>query len=272
MKRTSLILWIVTIVFTIVTAYFQRRTGPTKPVRGIIQIGNTDIRYRLLRTATTGEDAEVKVFVGDSEIEGYYRYKRFRSFDTWTSVPLTKSNGHLSAFIPNQPPAGKVMYQIVLQKNNKEYSLVDEPVIMRYKGHVPAIYLIPHILFMFIAMLYSNRSGLQAFFEKKKMFRLSFITFLSLVLGGLVFGPLVQKFAFGAYWTGFPFGHDLTDNKTAVAVIFWGIALYKSFRNSPKARWWVLTAAIVLFLTYMIPHSLLGSELDFTTEAVNATL
>ncbi len=42
-----------------------------------------------------------------------------------------------------------------------------------------------------------------------------------LVLGGFLLGPIVQKYAFGAFWTGWPFGEDLTDNKTAVAVLAW---------------------------------------------------
>lgn len=266
MKRTSLILWIITIIFTIVMAYFQRRTGPTKPVRGTVKIEETTISYRLIRSATSGKDAEIKICTKGTGINGFYVYRRYLSYDNWTIEPLKNVNDTLIAAIPDQPPAGKVMYQIVLEDDGHEYKLTEEPVIMRYKGHVPAIYLVPHILFMFIAMLYSNRAGLQAFYDKAKLFRLSFITFLSLVLGGLIFGPIVQLYAFGDLWTGFPLGHDLTDNKTAVAVIFWGVALYKSYRGTPKARWWVLTAAVVLLLTYLIPHSVMGSEIDFRNE------
>ena len=88
------------------------------------------------------------------------------------------------------------------------------------------------------------------------------ITFIFLVLGGLIFGPIVQKYAFGAYWTGFPFGHDFTDNKTAFAILFWAIALIMSLFRNKNTRWWILAAAIVLLSTYLIPHSLFGSELD----------
>ena len=40
--------------------------------------------------------------------------------------------------------------------------------------------------------------------------------FATLGLGGMILGPIVQKYAFGAYWTGIPFGHDLTDAKNLV--------------------------------------------------------
>jgi hypothetical protein len=47
----------------------------------------------------------------------------------------------------------------------------------------------------------------------------------------MILGPVVQKFAFGEYWTGFPFGTDLTDNKTLIAFIGWIIALVAVFKS-----------------------------------------
>ncbi|MDD3742714.1 MAG: hypothetical protein PHX54_03725, partial [Lentimicrobiaceae bacterium] len=96
-----------------------------------------------------------------------------------------------------------------------------------------------------------------------KTFKLSWLTLIFLFIGGLVFGPIVQKYAFGAYWTGFPFGYDLTDNKTAIAFVFWAWAVYKLWRN-PEKHGWALLASIVLMLIYIIPHSTLGSEIDHT--------
>jgi hypothetical protein len=77
---------------------------------------------------------------------------------------------------------------------------------------------------------------------------------------------MVQKFAFGAYWTGWPFGHDLTDNKTLVALLIWIVALIVQLRNK-KGRAWVIAAAIILLAVYLIPHSVLGSEIDYTQVA-----
>jgi len=126
--------------------------------------------------------------------------------------------------------------------------------------------MLPHILLMFTAMLFSTRAGLAAIF-REKTFSLTLWTFVTFVLGGLVFGPIVQKYAFGDYWTGWPWGTDLTDNKTAFAFIFWLIALIKVLKH-PRHRSWVLVASIVLLLIYLIPHSLLGSEIDWTQEGI----
>ena len=72
----------------------------------------------------------------------------------------------------------------------------------------------------------------------------------------------VQKFAFDAYWTGIPFGTDLTDNKTLIAFIGWLVALYAVIKLK-KPKVWIVVAFIVMILTYLVPHSVLGSELDY---------
>jgi hypothetical protein len=116
---------------------------------------------------------------------------------------------------------------------------------------------------MFSAMLFSARAGLEALRSKSNPRKLALWTTGLLFVGGFILGPLVQKFAFGALWTGFPFGYDLTDNKTLIAFIGWLIAIFAGRKGKP-ARGWVLAAAILLLIVFLIPHSLLGSELEYS--------
>ncbi|MBK7710372.1 MAG: hypothetical protein IPJ37_05055 [Bacteroidales bacterium] len=82
----------------------------------------------------------------------------------------------------------------------------------------------------------------------------------------MILGPLVQYYAFGDLWTGIPFGWDLTDNKTLIALIFWILAV---IMNRKKERpFYTALAAVVLLLVYSIPHSLFGSQLDYSTGQV----
>ena len=73
----------------------------------------------------------------------------------------------------------------------------------------------------------------------------------------------MQKYAFGAYWTGFPLGTDLTDNKTLIAMVGWGVAWFMN-RKGREGRGWIVLAAVLMLAIYLIPHSVLGSELDYT--------
>ena len=125
--------------------------------------------------------------------------------------------------------------------------------------------LIPHIFFIFLAMLFSTITGLEAIFKGKNTFVYTWITIITLFLGGLILGPIIQKFSFGVYWSGWPFGHDLTDNKSLIALIFWIVALIIQYRNREK-RTWPIIAALVMLIVFLIPHSVLGSEIDYTKE------
>jgi hypothetical protein len=114
-------------------------------------------------------------------------------------------------------------------------------------------------------MLVSNRTGLEALDPRGRPRLLMLVTIVLLLGGAFVFGPIVQKYAFDAFWTGFPFGYDLTDNKALVAMLFW-LAAWAGSRGRER-RGLILLAAAVMFIIFMIPHSLLGSELDYTRAA-----
>jgi hypothetical protein len=261
MKKT--LLWILAFLITASTAVYQRMTGPTYPISGKTTIGNTQIKYELLRTHETEKDCPVQIEVQNPGITGEVLYKRFKTSDAWSSIPMTKEENSLIGYLPSQPPAGKLQYKVILAYQGEDTSLTGEkPVIIRFKGAVPNWVLIPHVIVMFLAMLFSARAGLEALRPKSNPRKLALWTTGFLFVGGFILGPLVQKFAFGALWTGFPFGYDLTDNKTLIAFIGWIIALIAG-RGGKPARGWVLAAAILLLIIFLIPHSLLGSELDY---------
>lgn len=259
----SVVLWIIAIVLTLASIVYQRLTGPIHPARGSVVIGEETINFRLLRSHDTTADAEIKIKASDPDISGQIKYRRFKSHDPWISTEMPREGEYLNFFIPKQPMAGKVSYQITLTgKDRVPHVLTDEPVVMRFKGPVPPYVLWPHVFFMLTWMFLASRTGLQALVKGQSLFKYTLITTILLAVGGLILGPLVQKFAFDAFWTGWPFGHDLTDNKTIVAFVLWAIALWKARKNT--GRGWIMTAAVVTFAVYLIPHSVLGSEIDYT--------
>jgi len=87
-----------------------------------------------------------------------------------------------------------------------------------------------------------------------------------LTAGGMVLGPIVQKHAFGHYWTGFPAGRDLTDNKMLIMWLAWvgavGVVALGPNDGRVVKRLAVVVAALAMTGAYLIPHSMRGSELD----------
>jgi hypothetical protein len=267
MKSTkSILLWVFAIVLSLLIGVFQRMTGPTHPVRGQDTVNGKSIQYRLLRSHTAFEDLPVAIKADTAEVKAFLVYKRYKTGDEWTEIEMERGGNHLEAKIPGQPVAGKVEYTIRIQINDQQVILNrGRSIVARFKGKVPSFFLIVHILLMLLGIIFALRTGMEALRKEGRYFGLVNWTLFIVFLGGIIFGPIVQKYAFGDFWTGFPFGFDLTDNKILLAFIFWVFAFF--FKR--KSKWWVLTAAILMIGVYLIPHSVLGSELDYETGKMN---
>ena len=261
--KKNILLWITAIALACILMIYQRQTGPTYPVSIDKEIAGETVEMKLPRTHGGDGSEIIEILMKNQQVSGRMQMKRYPSRDDWTDYPLTRTGDLLTADIPHQPPAGKMTYRIWLTDGNTEVALTDEPLIIRFKGAVPQIWLILHLIGIIIGFVFSMRAGLEAIVKGDRMMRYSLIAFIFLILGGFWFGPVMQKYAFGAYWTGWPFGHDLTDNKMLAAIVAWGFTLWR-LRKNPNATKAVLVAVGVLIVVFLIPHSVLGSEIDYT--------
>jgi hypothetical protein len=252
--KASVSLWIVALVLTLVAAGYQRRTGPTHPADGRVTLGPAGIAYSLERAHAGPGDHRVALTVPDAAVRGSLEWMVVPDGE-WTSVPMRRERDALVAEIPHQPPLGKVAYQVTLARDGEVVTLpAAGPAVMRFRGEVPPYILVPHILFMFVAMFFSTRAGLEALARRPGLRGLSDVTVVTLVIGGVVFGAIVLKYAFDVWWTGFPFGDDPTDNKTTIALLGW-IAAAWAVRKTPNPRPWVVGAAVLMLVVFSIPHS-----------------
>ncbi|MDR2697416.1 MAG: hypothetical protein LBB40_02950 [Holophagales bacterium] len=265
-KKSKLGLWLWLLAFLIMLAsvVYQRRTGPTYPLRGRVNVDEQQLEYRLPRSAENVSDA--KIVIPDIGVSARVLWRRYPTSDPFTVVFMaSESDGGekiLTAGIPPQEAAGKVEYKIeigstVIPENG-------ETAVMRFKGPVSAPVLLFHILLIFIAILTSTRAGLGAAFGKDEK-TLLWITLGLILVGGIILGAFVQKAAFGAYWTGWPYGSDLTDNKTLFMFIGWLAAcLLMMFPKAKRPA--VALASLLTLIVYLIPHSWRGSQLDYHQE------
>ncbi len=261
------IFWVFALLITILAAFYQRTTGPTYPKRQKAIIDGGEYKLSLKRSQNTKYPCEIKLEIDNESVSANLYYHRFPVNEEFTTVAFERRDNELVALLPTQPSAGKLQYYIEINsQDGTQQFFKDDNVVIRFKDNVPAYIMIPHIFFMFFAMLISTLAGLLAGFNKEQFRKYAFVAIALLFVGGMILGPFVQKFAFGEFWTGIPFGWDLTDNKTLIAVVAWVAAVVANLKK-PR-RWWVLAAAIVLLMVYSIPHSMFGSELDYTTGSV----
>lgn len=260
--RNNRILWTAAVVLTLVSAVWQRLSGPTHPTRGSVALGDSRVDYRFTRSHSTASAQPVRLENVGPDVEGEVRWRRYPTSDPWQTLVMTREGSALQALLPPQVAAGKLEYQVRLRRGQAEAFVPGRTVVTRFKDDVSTAVLITHVALMFAAMLFSAHAGLGALAGSPGACRSAAIAVGLWIVGGLVLGPVVQKQAFGAYWTGIPFGTDLTDNKTLIAVLAWAWAAWRC-RAPGGGRAAILLAVLVTFGVFAIPHSAFGSEVDW---------
>ena len=257
MKKS--VYWLLAIVITLVLSIYQRMTGPTYPKRLTVELKGESYKIKLPRSGVQ-HDEMVTLKGIPSDVSSQLHYRRYPSADEYTTVDFVWEDSVWQAALPVQPVAGKLQYYITI--DGKDYA-ADEPVVIRFRNDVPASILVPHILLMFAAMLFAVYTFLLIVTRRKYSIWLK-ITVGTLFVGGFILGPLVQHAAFGPWWTGFPYGTDLTDNKTLISFLFFIVAL--ATLRWKYNKWVVSLAVLVMIVIFSIPHSIYGSEYDYTTQ------
>ena len=294
---TKLLLWPLAFLMAASAMLYQRATGPTYPSRGTYEVSGEEYKFALLRSQETSEKARIILPAPNPEsITATIWWRRYPTDDAFGKEPMIwhpeqewrsstlfdlmnppegvvrNGLGAYTTDLPIQPAAGKVEYYItvdVLGDDQSELHLPaeGETCVLRYKDPVPNSVLFPHISFMILTILVGMRTGLAALLGTASMRRLAWTTLTCCTIGAMILGPFVQKYAFGHYWTGFPNGSDLTDNKSLIMWVSWIVACAViGLKAKPKetvSRVAVLLATVVMIGVYLIPHSMQGSELDY---------
>ncbi len=265
MNWKKILFWAIAFIITIATAVYQRTTGPTYPKTISFTAGGREYKYNLPRSQNGYQDAVIELEDAGNDISGKLLYRRYKVNEAFDTVEFTKRNSSLVAGLPKQPAAGKLEYKLQLYSHGQAITIdPQEPIIIRFKDEVPAWVLIPHILFIFTAMLLSYLTAIYALAGYPSYRFYTGLTLILFLLGGMILGPVVQKFAFGEFWTGFPRGRDLTDNKSLIAFLFWVIA-WLGNRKGAKRKYLVYIAVLANLAVAIIPHSARGSELDYNS-------
>ena len=278
------LLWLLAFIITVVAAIYQRQTGPTYPKSLDININGKPYKLKLVRSLSLDERPEVRLEISDTSLKAKLYYKRFRTNEEYQTADftykiypvhsfvmnkifkMTKEEGFY-AEVPKQPEAGKIQYYFeITDASGSQTYLKNEPVVIRFKGGVPVSVLLPHVLLMFTAMLFSTLAGLMAAVKHPLYKKYAFWTLILFLIGGFILGPLVQNYAFGEFWTGIPFGWDLTDNKTLIAAVFWILAVIMNRKHEKPV--FTILAALILLLVFSIPHSMFGSEFNYASGEV----
>lgn len=268
----KILVWVLSILMALAAMIYQRSTGPTYEYKGKLEHSGEQYKYELLRSQETTEGAKIQLpNIENADYKATLNYKRYQTNDPITTIDFQlDGNNQLVASLPIQPAAGKMEYFVNGSIDGKAFNIPEkgeDHIVLRYKDPVSDYILIPHVLMMIMVIIFGIRAGLSAIVDPDTMRRWTVVAFSAMTLGGMILGPLVQKSAFGEYWTGFPFGGDFTDNKMLIMWVAWALALaiigFKPKKKENISRSVVLIASVVMIVVYLIPHSMGGSTLDY---------
>ena len=272
MKLKKVLFWVLAVIISLAAMFYQRMTGPTYPKKYEITYQKVDYRFTLPRSNNGRPgDYPVKIQLPES-FSANVVWRLFPTDTPWETLVMERHGDTLSTSLPHQPPAGKIEYHLELMADGNPIDLhQEENVVIRFRADVPAWALIPHVLMMILTVIWSMATIIFAFANIPSYKKHVGVTIIFLLIGGFILGPVVQKYSFGQFWTGWPLGDDLTDNKTLFALIAFAAAWF--LRKKSYGRWLAIGAALVMLAIYLIPHSMGGSELDYETgEVVTGSL
>jgi hypothetical protein len=259
-KLKKVLLWILAVMISLGTMVYQRMTGPSYPKKYEINVDGESYSFTLPRSNQGRQsDYPVKLELPES-FSAKLIWRLYPSESVWDTLEMKREGDILTASLPLQPPAGKIEYHVAVLHKEKALDLHEQfNVVFRFRGDVPAWALIPHVLMMILTVIWSMATIIFVL-AKLPHVRTMGITIIFLIIGGFILGPIVQKYSFGQFWTGWPLGEDLTDNKVLAAVIVYLLAWF--LRSKSYGKWLAVLAAVVMLAVYLIPHSMNGSELD----------
>lgn len=152
-----------------------------------------------------------------------------------------------------------------------------------FVGRVPKWLLLTHIvligaaIFFFVHALYFGLNQLVNGTGFPKAYYSVFWGWVTFAFAVLVLGYFVAYYGFGVGWGGFPIGWDITDNKSLLTALYWGVLLglkpdYFLRRNPPAPAgrpdrrrdklsdrgfiWAAIVGMVLTAAAYMIPHSI----------------
>jgi len=146
--------------------------------------------------------------------------------------------------------------------------------VLRYKGKASNLAVGAHVAFMFGAFFFMAMSFLAAIDilrgreDKKNAVRAARWALVTSFIGGWPLGFILNHQTFGTLWEGFPFGYDITDNKTQVIFILWLASLllaWGSFIGTGEEKdrlgrkAWALSIVacfVVSLALFILPHSI----------------
>jgi hypothetical protein len=275
---------LVAFIFTLLLLSFARKTTTVQSVHKTVEKSGILIDHNTVPKKVGEGDAVIPVKInGAEEVRLFYRIGegKFQGVDM---NPKEGENDVFVTFIPYHKKGTQAWYYIEAQKQIGDtklaVSLPDKnspnfkPILLKFEGDVTPYIIVSHVFCNFAAIFFSVLAIFSAVDLKrgkstlKKSVLFSLLTFIFLFSGFFILGCALNYFAFGVMWEAFPFGTDVTDNKSQIVLLFWLVTLFlvkgtilgknpsKNLVSEKTYSTMVIISFVVTVAMYLIPHSI----------------
>jgi hypothetical protein len=271
--------------FTLLLLFFTRKTTAVRSVYKMVEQDGVRIEHTTVPKQVGDEIPVISAKVeGASEVKLVYRIGEEGEYSFVDMSPISGEENSYEASIPLHPKGIRAWYYLEVTRETAEGEMKVtlparssgevKPIRLKFEGEVPAYVVIPHVLSIFAAFFFATLTLFSAIDLKRrkitlnKSVRLCVVTLLLLFIGFFPFGWAMNYFAFGVLWEAFPFGNDVTDNKSQIMFAFWLVTLFLvkgtllgkgEHRNLVSDRRYstlVIVSFIATILIVAIPHSM----------------
>ncbi len=272
---------LVGILVTLLLFVVARRMSKNRPSEMEMTYGDVRLTHLTVFEQVGPGQPEIILSVAPPvKIDAVVRY-RTPGEDVFETVGMSEiSEGVWAARLPGKEKGSRIEYgfrishEEISEAGTSSASFQEGNYLIKYKGEVSVTVLVLHILCMFAAFFFIVEAMLGAFMilfmREEKEFTGAQVRWVLLFtfLGGWPLGFVLNAQRFGPIWEGFPFGYDITDNKTQLIAIFWlivAVLSWKSFacrrtgRDVAGTRVFaaaVILASVLSLALYLVPHSL----------------
>jgi hypothetical protein len=272
-------------IFTLLMLGFTRRTTAVRSTQEIV-----DQQGILIRHSTVPKQVGEQIPIITAKVEGasqvrlVYKIGRKGEYQSVAMIPQPGEPEVFGASIPLHPKGNVAWYYLeAAGQQGAEQTRVTlpesksgqvNPIRLKFEGRVPAYIVIPHVSAIFAAIFFATLTLFTAIDVKRgagtlrKSVKCCGITLALLFVGFIPLGWAMNYFAFGVLWEAFPFGRDVTDNKSQIMFLFWLVTLIlvwgtlwgkgeqKNLISAKVYSTLVIVSFVATMIILAVPHSL----------------
>ncbi len=277
---------ILALFLTFALVFAARRLSERGPKDVYVEEGDIRVWHRTVTEVIVktleGRELNLQPFI-KIKVEGPVYLRKIVEFKSEEKASvehrrlIPQGNNEYSAYLPPLPKGQKIWYAIVLQRQDgTEFRIPRGSNFyeVRFKGEVSKGILVAHGVSMFAAFFFMILSFLGAIGiirtgeGKRHTVSAARLALVFAFIGTVPLGFVLNKQTFGVLWEGWPFGRDITDNKTQIVILLWLLALLlvrgsafwggeaKDILDSKRFAWLVIVGFVASLALYLVPHSL----------------